>query len=176
MDGSKRSSHGNARVEGVVGGKRIILLDILFDLLERSEIIAVIAHELGHIRQHHIAKYELILALIRLSWIIATGYIVLANLSPAIALGILWLASPLWAFFLSPWISALLRGYEHQADAFIVSTGDGEALLSALNKLNAQNLACLQSDPGFRFFFHSHPEYQERERRILGISGTAASA
>ncbi|MCW9035079.1 MAG: M48 family metalloprotease [Rhodospirillales bacterium] len=175
MDGSKRSANGNARVEGLGGAKRVVLLDTLFDILEKSEIIAVIAHELGHIKQHHIAKYELLLALIRFTWVFTIGYFVLTGVAPAIALSILWLVSSLYMFFLTPWISALIRGYEHQADAFVVSNGDGKALLSALAKLNVQNLATLRSDPVYRFFFHSHPDYQEREAHILGTTPHATS-
>jgi len=167
MDGSTRSAAGNAKVEGFGKGKKVILLDTLFHILKPAEIVAVAAHELGHVRHRHIAQFEGIMGLIRASWVIGFGYFV-GQGDPALALTALWLSSPLAAFFIKPPLMKLIRSYEHQADAFAHACGDGKALLSALKKLSTNNRASLKSDPLYRFFNHAHPDNGEREQRLSG--------
>ena len=175
MDGSVRSAAGNAKVDGFGRSKRVVLLDTLFHILTPAEIIAVACHELGHVKHRHIAFFETLMALLRSLWIVGFGYL-LSPENPILAVALLWLCSPLMVFFIKPPLMALIRGFEHQADAFAAANGDGKALLSALKKLSDNNRASEKSDSLFRLFHHAHPDDCEREKRLTESSDHVTSA
>lgn len=167
MDGSRRSSHGNAHVAGAGGSRRVVLLDTLHGILEREEIVAVVAHEVGHLGARHMLGFQLCTLLASSVWIglfsLAAG---LAELAPGEGLALLWLLSPSAALLVKPLFSRLIRGFEHQADAFAAACGYGDALACALVKLTRHNGAVTDSDPWFGLVYHSHPGLGERLRRL----------
>ena len=170
MDGSRRSAHGNAYFWGIGAAKRIVFFDTLLARLSASEIEAVLAHELGHFKRHHVGK--------RLAWSFATSLAGLALLgwlagqswfyqdlgtSPtlasrnAVALILFFYVLPVFTFLLSPLVSLASRRHEYEADAFAASqTGPGE-LIKALVKLYEDNASTLTPDPVHSAFYDSHP-------------------
>jgi len=176
MDGSRRSSHGNAHVTGLGRAKRVVLLDTLLKTLKPDEIIAVLAHELGHIAHAHIAKFEGLKALTSFVWIIGGGLLLSGSgifvtvlspgFSPGWVLATLWLALPVFSIIARPFMSWLVRRFEYQADAFVVAHDRPDALGRALSKLHKHNAAAQQSDPLFGFIYLSHPSLPDRLARL----------
>ncbi|MGA2551777.1 MAG: M48 family metallopeptidase [Burkholderiaceae bacterium] len=170
MDGSRRSAHGNAYFWGFGAAKRIVFFDTLLARLSASEIEAVLAHELGHFKRHHVLK--------RLIWSFVTSLAGLALLgwlaqqswfyedlgvSPsvatknAVALILFVYVLPVFTFLLSPVVSLVSRRHEYEADAFAAAqTGPGE-LIKALVKLYEDNASTLTPDPVHSAFYDSHP-------------------
>lgn len=170
MDGSKRSAHGNAYFWGFGAAKRIVFFDTLLARLSGPEIEAVLAHELGHFKRHHVLK--------RLVWSFLTSLIGLALLgwltlqpwfyedlgvSPGIAtrngvaLVLFFYVLPVFTFLLSPIVSLASRRHEYEADAFAAAqTGAGD-LIKALVKLYEDNASTLTPDPVHSAFYDSHP-------------------
>ncbi len=179
MDGSRRSSHGNAYFTGLGAAKRIVFFDTLLKSLEPPEIEAVLAHELGHFRRHHIRK--------RLVTMLALGFAALAllgwlKLQPAFysglgftamsdyaALTLFMVVAPLLSYFSSPLASLLSRRHEFEADAFAVENADGPALVDALVKLYRDNASTLTPDRLHSLFYDSHPPAPIRVRHIEGL-------
>ncbi|MDO8276212.1 MAG: M48 family metallopeptidase, partial [Serpentinimonas sp.] len=132
MDGSKRSAHANAYFTGFGPAKRVVFFDTLLQQLAPGELDAVLAHELGHFKRRHILKRIALMALLSLGalallgWLVQqvwfyTGLGVTPNLmqpNGALALILFLLVTPLVGFFASPWMSALSRRQEFEADAF----------------------------------------------------------
>lgn len=174
MDGSTRSTHGNAHVAGLGPTKRVVLLDTLFDILTGDEILGVLAHELGHQRHRHIARYRLLEALSSAIWIGLFGYtsefLSFQHSGSGQLLALLWLLSPLLSFWVLPFFTALIRAFEYQADNAAVDWGYGDALGNALIKLNSHNAAPLKSDPLFAWTYHSHPLLNERLAVVRALS------
>ncbi len=176
MDGSRRSTHGNAHVAGFGGARRVVLLDTLVDSLTRNEILGVLAHELGHLKYGHLTKFLVAQAGIALVWIIVAGLALegpemrvalnLPQASPGAALALVWVMTPVFAILVKPAMSRLVRGFEFQADGFAVSHYDGEFLCKALLKLHGRNAATEASDPLFSYVYHSHPPLVERLARL----------
>ncbi len=167
MDGSKRSAHGNAYFTGFGANKRIVFFDTLIEQLDDEQIEAVLAHELGHFRLHHI-RIRLILTIITslialavLGWLSQQNWFYAGlGLSQASSYGALMLfalASPAFLFFLSPLSSIFSRRHEFQADAYAVQHSNGEALASALVKMYEENASTLTPDPLHSAFYDSHP-------------------
>ncbi len=170
MDGSRRSSHGNAHVAGLGTTKRVVLLDTLFNILTLEEILGVLAHELGHQKHSHIAKYRSLEALASAIWIgvfgYASGFLVFQHFGPGQALALMWMLTPLLIFWVQPFFSALIQSFEYQADTAAVQLGYGEALGSALIKLNSHNAATPRSEPLFAWAYHSHPMLGKRLKAL----------
>lgn len=167
MDGSRRSRHGNAHVAGLGRAKRVVVLDTLLTSLTQEEVVAVLAHELGHISHGHIAKYEAIKAMISGVWIIGAGLLLsTAHLSVGMALTTLWLATPVFGILSRPLMSQLARRFEFQADAFVVAHDNPHALSSALSKLHKHNASPQQFDRLFGFIYSTHPSLSERLARL----------
>jgi len=177
MDGSKRSSHGNAYFTGFGKNKRIVLFDTLIENLGDAGTVAVLAHEMGHQKKNHIKKLLCLSLLIMLVgfWILS----LLINYLPFFeafgfkqtsyhgALIIFSFAAAPVTYFLSPLISVLSRRFEYQADRFAVAaTGNGTDLTEALLALSKKNLSNLTPHPWFSFFHYSHPTLHERLRAI----------
>jgi STE24 endopeptidase len=167
MDGSKRSSHGNAYFTGFGKSKRIVFFDTLLQRLSPSEVDAVLAHELGHFKHRHVIKR------IAFTFAISLGFLwVLAQLlqadwfyaglgvqtqSTAIALLLFFMALPVFTFMLQPLASAYSRKHEFEADAYAAQQTDANELVNALVKLYQDNAKTLTPDPLYATFYESHP-------------------
>lgn len=181
MDGSRRSSHGNAYFTGFGRGKRIVFFDTLISRLNGEQIEAVLAHELGHFKHKHIAK-RLAISLVSsfaglalLGWL-ATQPWFYAGLGmrpgeigfEAPALLLFLLVVPVFTFLLRPLMSSLSRKDEFEADAFAASQTRADDLVSALVRLYEDNASTLTPDPLHSAFYDSHPSANERISRLLG--------
>lgn len=167
MDGSRRSSHGNAYFTGFGNNKRIVFFDTLLESLSPKEMEAVLAHELGHFRRRHIIKQLLLSALLSLGGLALLGWLSLqpwfyqdlgvTQPSNAIALILFILVVPVFTLFFSPLGSYLSRRHEFEADAYAVSQTGGDHLVNALVKLYRENANTLTPDPLYSMFHDSHP-------------------
>lgn len=173
MDASRRSSHGNAYFTGIFGEKRIVLFDTLVKSLTPEELVAVLAHELGHCKLHHIRNALLrsivmtggIFFLLSLCWKLDVFYHAfgLQGTSPYGALVVFSLWFGLVDFFLTPMGSWISRRNEFAADAFALHHIESPALLcTALIKLRESNHGMPIAHPLFSFFYYSHPPLLER--------------
>jgi STE24 endopeptidase len=176
MDGSKRSSHGNAFFAGVGAGKRIVLFDTLVSRLNPPEVEAVLAHELGHYKLRHIAKMVLLNAALSFVWLWMLGQLIdkpwfysglgVSTPSTAAALLLFLLVVPEFAFFLHPLLSRYSRRREFEADAYAVQHANPADLVQALVKLYQDNAATLTPDPLHSAFYDSHPPAAIRIARL----------
>ena len=167
MDGSKRSSHGNAYFTGFGKHKRIVFFDTLLEHLTVDEMEAVLAHELGHFRRRHILKQMLLTAALSLAglallgWLSQQGWFYrelgVSQPSDAAALLLFMLVLPVFTLFFTPLTSWLSRRYEFEADDFAVGQTGGEFLMRALVKLYRDNASTLTPDPLYSLFHDSHP-------------------
>ncbi|MFA5514720.1 MAG: M48 family metallopeptidase [Desulfuromonadales bacterium] len=177
VDASRRSRHSNAYFSGLGRVKRIVLFDTLLEQMEEREILAVLAHEVGHWRLRHILKRLLGMQVILLlaAWLAA--YLIgrgglpqlvgLEAVSFSGQLAILSFLAGLVAFPLSPLGSALSRRHEWQADRFASElTGRPQDLASALVRMARENLANLHPHPLYAWFHYSHPPLVERVEKL----------
>ncbi|MDA0982582.1 MAG: M48 family metallopeptidase [Proteobacteria bacterium] len=176
MDGSRRSSHGNAYFTGFGAAKRIVFFDTLLARLAPAEIEAVLAHELGHYKRHHVWKRVVLLfaasfgllwvlgQLIRQDWFYA-GLGVQAQ-GTATALMLFFLVMPVFTFFLQPLSSLYSRRHEFEADAYAAAQSSAPELVRALVKLYQDNAATLTPDPLHSAFYDSHPPAATRIARL----------
>ena len=179
MDGSKRSSHGNAYFTGFGAAKRVVFFDTLVERLTPEEIEAVLAHELGHFRLKHVTKRIIFTSLASLAFLALLGYLkneswFYAGLginpdlaSNAIALILFVLTLPVFTFFLSPLMAMNSRKHEFEADAFSAKYTDARDLASALVKMYQDNASTLTPDPLHSAFYDSHPPASLRINRLL---------
>ena len=167
MDGSKRSTHGNAYFTGFGKTKRIVFFDTLLQRLTPNEIDAVLAHELGHFKHRHVLKR------IAYTFAVSLGFLwLLAQLlhadwfylglgvstqSTATALLLFFMALPAFTFLLHPVASAYSRKHEFEADAYAARQTDAKELVNALVKLYQDNAKTLTPDPLYASFYESHP-------------------
>jgi len=176
IDWSKRSTKANAYFSGFWPKKRIVLFDTLIKDLTHEELVAVLAHELGHYKKRHILQM-FIFSVIQ-SWIIffILG-LILANPVFANALGSSWNSFILWilafSIIFSPvsmilWVlwNILSRKNEYEADEFSAKTYNSEALRNALIKLSKNNLANLTPHKAYEFFYYSHPGILKRLKEL----------
>jgi STE24 endopeptidase len=167
MDGSRRSSHGNAYFTGFGTHKRIVFFDTLIERLTASEIEAVLAHELGHFARGHIprlltVRFALALLLLAiLGWLYREPafYQALGMTEPHIgaALAGFALIVPVFTFPFQPLASLLARKQEFEADAYAAQHASASSLASALAKLYRDNAATLTPDPLHSLVYDSHP-------------------
>lgn len=176
MDGSKRSSKGNAYFSGLGAKKRIVLFDTLISELSSKEIVAVLAHEIGHYKKKH-TRSGIILSLLQtgLMFYIFSLFIGNENLSSAlgaeqhafhlglIAFGILY--SPI-STVLGLGMNLLSRANEYQADEYAKQHYDGQSLGDALIKLSVSTLSNLTPHKAYVFFYYSHPTLLQRLKAI----------
>lgn len=186
MDGSRRSSHGNAYFGGIGNNKRIVFFDTLLKQLNGDEIEAVLAHELGHFRLHHIRKRLLIMGALSLFSLALLGWLIgqpwfysgLGVLQPSkyVALLLFMLTAPVFGFLLTPTMSWLSRKHEFQADAYAADKRDGRTLVQALVKMYQENASTLTPDPVYSGFYDSHPPAPIRVNHLLDkVTHAAAS-
>ncbi len=179
MDGSKRSTKANAYFSGLGPRKKIILYDTLLDKLTVDEVVAVLAHEIGHYRKKHIYK-GLALSLIQLFIMVFLlgKALTVPAFSQALGAGRMSFYMGLLAFvllyspvsFLTGIVTHMFsRKHEYEADAYAVSLGWGKALLQALVKLSVTSLGNLRPHPLYVYFHYSHPTLLQRKRAIEKI-------
>lgn len=172
MNGSKRSTKANAFFSGFGKNKRIVLYDTLINELRTDEIVAVLAHEIGHFRLKHIIIGSILgvlqagITLFLLGWFVNHPAIsqALGVEHPSFHIGLLGfglLYSPISAF-LGLGMIILSRHQEFQADAFAARHANASALQSALKKLSASSLSNPTPHPLFVFFNYSHPPLLKR--------------
>ena len=167
MDGSKRSAHGNAYFTGFGAAKRIVFFDTLLAKLSPQEIEAVLAHELGHFKHHHVWQRLGAMALASLAFLALLGYLIeqpwffrglgMTTEGTAAALVLFMIAIPVFVFPLSPLMTGWSRKHEFQADAYAARQTRREDLVNALVKLYRDNASTLTPDPLYSTFHDSHP-------------------
>jgi len=167
MDGSRRSSHGNAYFTGLGSNKRIVFFDTLLNSLTHDETEAVLAHELGHFKRKHILKHLGLMAALSLGGLALLGWLMqqswfysgLGVSTPSLhmALVLFMLIMPVFTFFFSPLMSLLMRKHEFEADEYAARQSDPQHLISALVKLYKDNASTLTPDPLYSGFYDSHP-------------------
>ncbi len=176
MDASRRTAHGNAYFTGLFGQKRIVLFDTLLDAVAPREVVAVLAHELGHFKLHHV-RWAMVRG-------IATSGLVFYALSLCLPLGAFYTAFSLdrtaygalavfglWfglvSFLLHPLENALSRRHEFAADAFALRNGaTATELGTALRKLSEKSRHLPVTHPLYSRVYHSHPPLLERLRAM----------
>lgn len=173
MDGSRRSSKSNAFFTGFGRHRRIVLFDTLIENHTADELVAVLAHEMGHYQLRHILKMMLIsilqtgLLFYLMSMIIQTPALFEAFYveQPSIHAGLIFF-SMLYApidFFLGLIVQRLSRTHEYAADRFAVTTtGHRMPMINALKKLSVHNLSNLTPHPFYVFLNYSHPPVLQR--------------
>lgn len=178
MDGSRRSSHGNAYFTGFGRTKRIVFFDTLITRLEGPEIEAVLAHELGHFKLRHVVKRTTLTFLMSLGFLWLLGqampqqwfYAGLGVTTPstAMALQLFMMVVPVFAFLLQPVAALISRQHEYEADAFAARHASAGDLVTALVKLYRDNASTLTPDPLHSAFYDSHPPASLRVARLQG--------
>ena len=176
MDGSLRSSHGNAYFTGFGKSRRIVFFDTLLERLSPPEVEAVLAHELGHFKCRHVIK--------RIVWTFAASFLFLwllgyladqpwfytglnvATPSPAMALILFTLVIPHFVFLLQPLTAMYSRKHEFEADQYAAQNAAAGDLISALVKLYKDNASTLTPDPLHSMFYDSHPPALARIGRL----------
>jgi STE24 endopeptidase len=167
MDGSKRSSHGNAYFTGIGKSKRIVFFDTLINNLLPDEIEAILAHELGHFKKNHIKKqifFISILALIILyvfSIVVKSNYFYqvfnIENNSFYNGIILFILISDTIMFPFKPLFSYFSRKNEFEADNFAKQYSNKTSLINGLVKLFKDNASTLTPDQLYVKFYYSHP-------------------
>lgn len=172
IDGSKRSTRANAYFTGLGAKKRIVLYDTLINDLTTNELVAVLAHEIGHYKKHHVI-WSLLLGILQTGIVLYIFSLFVGNpiLSAAlgvaepsfhiglIAFGVLY--SPI-SMVTGLAMNIFSRKNEYQADAFAAKHFDTNEMASALKKLSVTNLSNLRPHPVYVFFHYSHPTLLQR--------------
>lgn len=177
VDASRRSGHSNAYFTGIGRVKRIVLFDTLLEKLRDDEILAVLAHEMGHWRYGHVRRRLTGLALLALAgcwlswrlfgWQGLPELLGLAELTIYGRFTLIFFLAGIIGFFLTPLLSSRSRRQEWQADRYAVAlSGHPEALAAALVKLSRDNLANLYPHPWYAAWYASHPPVVQRVARL----------
>jgi len=186
VDASRRSSHSNAYFTGIGRQKRVVLFDTLLAQMTEPQILAVLAHELGHWKKQHvltrmIVMFALLVVFTYLGFLLVPsaglpGLVGLGAASFPARIMILAVAASLLTFPLTPLFSAWSRRDEREADQFAVELHGGPLdLAGALAKLGTENLSNLHPHPLYAAFYYSHPPLAERigGLRMLADATTA---
>jgi STE24 endopeptidase len=172
MDGSKRSTRGNAYFSGFGRKKSIVLFDTLVNEHSVDELAAVLAHEIGHYKKKHVLK-GLVSGILQTGVLLFVLSLLLKSPVPALALGALIasfhmsvvafgiLYSPV-SMILGIMFNAISRKHEYEADHFAVSLSQPGALQEALKRLSVKNLSNLTPHPWYVFIHYSHPALLQR--------------
>lgn len=173
MDATKRSRHTNAYLSGLGKTKRIVLFDSLIQSHEVDEIVAVLAHEIGHLKKGHLKKQLAISSLVSMvlfflaskmiTWegmFRAFGFFDMPPYVGLFLVGVLW--QPV-GFFLSPVVMAISRKFEREADMYATRILDMPGpFFRALKKMAKDNLSNLRPHPLYVWFNYSHPPLLDR--------------
>jgi STE24 endopeptidase len=176
IDGSKRSTKANAYFTGFGAKKRVVLYDTLIADLTTHELVAVLAHEIGHYKKKHVLLSLLLgilqtgIVLYLFSLFVGSGELsaALGVETPSfhiglIAFGILY--SPI-SMLTGLAMNIFSRKNEYQADAFAARYFNARDLASALKKLSVKNLSNLRPHPAYVFFHYSHPTLLQRLKAL----------
>jgi STE24 endopeptidase len=176
IDGSKRSKKANAFFSGIGKKKKIVMYDTLIANHTTEELVAVLAHEVGHFKKKHII-FGYVLSVLQIGFMLWVMSLMIFNENLSIALGGQTMAIHLnllaFTILFSP-ISAITglfmnvysRKNEFEADAYAKQTYNGSALAAALKKLSVDNLSNLYPHPAYVFFHYSHPPLLQRLEAI----------
>jgi len=186
MDGSRRSAHGNAYFTGIGRNKRIVFFDTLLARIDGEEIEAVLAHELGHFRLHHVRQRLALSSVMMLAGLALLGWLArqpgfyhalgVPSASPAMALLLFAVVVPVFAFFATPLEAWWSRRHEREADDFAAAHARADRLAAALVKLYRDNASTLTPDPVHSAFYDSHPPALERIERLNRLALAGANA
>jgi STE24 endopeptidase len=184
VDAGKRSRHSNAYFTGLGRSKRIVLFDTLLATHSHDEIVAVLAHEIGHWKLRHVMKQLILMEVVALA-----GFYLVFRLmgwpflyetfgfaGPLPYAGLLLAAIVLKpaAFFLTPIGAAVSRTYERDADRYVLGlVGSTRFLAQALKRLAKENLANLHPHPTYVAFYYSHPPLAQRVERLQAMDRQA---
>ncbi|WP_044403558.1 M48 family metallopeptidase [Lacinutrix sp. Hel_I_90] len=178
IDGSKRSTKANAYFSGFGSEKRVTLYDTLINDLEDDEIVAVLAHEVGHYKRKHII-FNLAASVVLTGFTLFILSLLISNpiLSQAlgvripsfhiglIAFGILYAPLSEITGLIMNWFS---RKFEYQADDYAKNTYKAEPMITSLKKLSKNSLSNLTPHPAYVFMHYSHPTLLERIENLKG--------
>ncbi len=181
MDGSVRSSHGNAYFTGFGSSKRVVFFDTLLERLNGEEIEAVLAHELGHFKHNHVIKRILMIFLMSFLGLALLGWLInqpwffqglgVTSESNYMALMLFMLASPVFLFFIRPVMASYSRKNEFEADDYAAKNANANHLIEALVKLYRDNASTLTPDPFHSAFYDSHPPASARISKLAAYTG-----
>ena len=176
VDGSRRSAHSNAYFTGLGKSKRVVFFDTLLDTLSADEIVAVLAHELGHFKRRHIIKRIGMFFLISLLALALLGELMqqdwfyqglgMTTQSNHAALMLFMMVGPVFMFFIHPINSWFSRKHEFEADDYAKENAEAKDLISALLKLYRDNANTLTPDPIHSAFYDSHPPASIRIKHL----------
>jgi STE24 endopeptidase len=176
IDNSKRSTKANAYFSGFGSKKRIVLYDTLLKDLDKNEIVAVLAHEIGHYKKRHFLV-NIILSVFQTGFMLFIFSLIVNNPALCRALGIetpsFHIGLIVFGILYSP-ISLVIglitniisRKNEYAADRFALEYYDSTILARALKKLSVKNLSNMTPHPIYMFFHYSHPPLLERIKRL----------
>jgi len=180
MDGSARSSHGNAYFTGFGSSKRVVFFDTLLNRLNTEEIEAVLAHELGHFKHRHVIKRIIMLfslsffGLALLGWLMNQAWFYqglgVTDASTYMALVLFLYVSPVLMFILRPFMASYSRKNEFEADDYAAKNADANHLVAALVKLYRDNASTLTPDPIHSAFYDSHPPASIRIAKLAAYT------
>ena len=176
IDGSKRSSKANAYFSGFGKQKRVTLFDTLIDKLNKKQIVAVIAHEIGHYKKNHII-FNLFFSIIQtgIMLYILSLFIYMPVFSEALGIDnhSFHIGLITFSILFTPIseISSLIfnlfsRKFEYEADEFAKKTYDGKYLIEALKILSKDSLSNLTPHPKYVWWHYSHPTLLQRVVRL----------
>jgi STE24 endopeptidase len=187
MDASKRTRHTNAYLSGLGKAKRIVLFDSLIRSHDLDEVVAILAHEIGHLKKNHIKKQLVITSILSLFlFYLASKLLTLRSMYESFGffdmphyVG-LFLVSVLWgpiSSFLSPMGMAISRKFEKEADLYAFQKlKSAKPLASALKKMAKENLSNLTPHRLYVWFNYSHPPLLERVQLLEGLDLTQRHA
>lgn len=180
VDAGKRSRHTNAYFTGLGKSKRIVLYDTLLASHSHDEIVAVLAHEVGHWKKRHILKQLLAMEAISLAAFYLVSLLVewpllyqtfgFTDQIPYVGLLLAAVVFGPVSFFFTPLSAMIQRKYEREADDFTYRlTGTTHPLCEALKRLAKDNLANLHPHPVYAWFYYSHPALTVRIARLQAM-------
>jgi STE24 endopeptidase len=184
VDAGKRSRHSNAYFTGLGRSKRIVLFDTLLATHSHDEIVAVLAHEIGHWKLRHVLKQLILMEVVALAGFylvyLLMGWPYLYDTfgfaGPLPYAGLLLAAIVLKppVFFFTPLGAAISRKYERDADRYVLGlVGSTRYLAQALKRLAKENLANLHPHPTYVAFYYSHPPLAQRVERLQAMDKRA---
>ena len=179
IDGSKRSTKANAYFTGLGPKKRVVLYDTLIDELTEEEIVAVLAHEVGHYKIRHTLR-SMVVSVIQMGVLFWLFSLCVNNAALSEALGgdraYFQLGLIAFAILYSP-VNLILgigmnvwsRSNEYEADAFAARYYEGDYLVSGLKKISVKSLSNLTPHPLYEYIYYSHPSLLKRIDAIKRI-------
>ena len=179
IDGSKRSTKANAYFTGLGPKKRVVLYDTLIDELTEEEIVAVLAHEVGHYKKRHTLR-SMVVSVIQMGVLFWLFSLCVNNVALSEALGgdrvYFQLGLIAFAILYSP-VNLILgigmnvwsRSNEYEADAFAARYYEGDYLVSGLKKISVKSLSNLTPHPLYEYVYYSHPSLLKRIDAIIRI-------